>query len=59
MSRKKTKQEIVSLNEALLVFDGDDISLEVLERRLELFVCAVFKCVQYGSCENFTCGQFT
>lgn len=59
MSKKKTKQEIVSLNEALLAFDGDDISLEVLERRLELFVCAVFKCFTYGSCGNFTCGQFS
>lgn len=60
MSKKKETLEIVSLNQELISFDADDISLEVLERRLEMapFVCATFICSDFGSCGSFGCGTF-
>ena len=60
MSKKKETLEIVSLNQELISFDVDDISLEVLERRLEMapFVCATFVCSDFGSCGSFGCGTF-
>lgn len=60
MSKKKESLEIVSLNHELITFDADDISLEVLERRLELaaFVCGTFVCSDFGSCGAFGCGTF-
>jgi len=62
----KKKDEIVSFNEALITFDSGDISLEVLERRLELalafvkpFICGTFGCATFTSCNQFGCGSFT
>lgn len=59
MKKKKKTEEIVSLNEALFTFDSDDVSLEALERRLEMtFVCADFASHSFTSCGSFGCGTF-
>ena len=55
---KKKTEEIVSLNEALFSFDTGDVSLEVLERRLEMFICGVFGCSTFKNCGEFGCGSF-
>jgi len=64
---QKDPFDLVSFNEGLLNFDSDDLSLEELERRLELAVwvipmldaaCAQLNCCQVA-CEDLTCGAFT
>jgi hypothetical protein len=59
---KKQAEEIVSLNQELINFDLDDISVEALERRLEMaiadVVCGVFVCNTHGSCSAFGCGTY-
>jgi len=62
MKKKKNREEIVSLNDELLSFDSGDISLEALERRLELavapFICGTFVCSSFSKCSSFGCGTF-
>ena len=48
------KKEIVSLNKEFMNLDFDDISVEELERRLELAV-AVFLDVEQVECNSFCC----
>lgn len=61
--KDKNGEEIISLNDALLIFDADDMSLETLERRLELaaapFICGTFGCATFTKCDQFGCGSFT
>jgi hypothetical protein len=66
---KNKSDEIVSLNQELMSFDFDDLSVEELERRLELAIgvlpmdfadCGVNNCNTFsGSCGNNTCDQNT
>jgi hypothetical protein len=62
MSKKETK-EIVCLNQELISFDAEDLSIEALERRLELavasFICTTFVCSSFDSCSSFGCGAFS
>lgn len=62
MSSKKDSREIVCLNQELISFDAEDISIEALERRLEMavhpFICATFVCSSFSSCASFGCGTF-
>lgn len=62
-TNKRHPPEIVSLNRDALELNLDDISLEILERRLELaaamWVCGTFVCNSFGgSCGQFGCGTF-
>jgi len=61
MSNKKDTKEIVCLNQELISFDVEDISIEVLERRLEMapFICGTFGCASFGTCGEFGCGSFS
>jgi hypothetical protein len=52
------KKEIVSLNKELMSLDFDDITVEELERRLELAV-AMFIDVEPVGCTGFSCTGFT
>ena len=54
--KPKDPQEIVSLNQELLSFDLDDVTVEELERRLELAVAQMVTDDTTESCDTFACG---
>ncbi len=63
---KRPTDEIVSLNQGLFSLEAGNLSIEALDRRLELavgvaagFVCATFSCTNFSSCASFGCGTFT
>lgn len=55
-----TGKEITSFNQELVSFNVDDLSVEELERRLELTVATIVP-VASGSCTSFSgkCSGFT
>jgi len=64
--KKTRKPEIVSLNQALFSLEAGNLTIDELDRRLELavggmtpnFVCDTFTCGTFGSCGVFGCGRF-
>ncbi len=63
---KRRSDEIVSLNEGLFSLEAGNLSIEALDRRLELavaiaggFGCKTFICTDFSSCGSFECGTFT
>jgi hypothetical protein len=61
------KDEMVSLNQELFSLEGGNLTVEELDRRLELaminpnqsFICGTFGCYSFGNCGSFGCGTFT
>lgn len=66
MKKKRERQEeIVSLNEELFSLEAGNLTVEELDKRLELavagftnFVCDTFSCGSFKSCKVFGCGTF-
>jgi hypothetical protein len=63
MDRSKDKFEIECMNSELMRFDIDDITVEELERRLELTIASIVlevpSCPSLRSCSTLTqCGVF-
>jgi hypothetical protein len=68
MKKKKEEKEvpeITSLNEELFSLEPGSLTVEALDRRLELavaavakFVCDTFACGSFSSCRVFGCGDF-
>jgi hypothetical protein len=66
MKKKPSQQEMISLNQELFSLDGDSLSVEELDQRLELavatvvddLICGTFGCGSFDSCGSFGCGSF-
>ena len=63
--KKEPKIEMISLNEELFSLDGDNLSVEELDQRLELavaslddLICGTFGCGTFDNCGSFGCGSF-
>ncbi|MDP9121426.1 MAG: hypothetical protein M3O15_08680 [Acidobacteriota bacterium] len=64
---KPEPDEMVSLNQQLFSLDAGNLTVEELDRRLELaiaglptldFNCGEFSCVSYAACASLSCGRF-
>lgn len=64
--RRNPEDEIVSLNQELFSLDAGNLTVEELDRRLELaigvletsFTCDTFTCGRFNSCGAFGCANF-
>ncbi len=62
--KKKEPAEMVSLNESLFSLDDENLTVEVLDQRLEMvmvqdsFDCGVFTCSSFATCADFGCTTF-
>ena len=63
--KREGQEEIVSLNKELFSLEAGSLTVEELDRRLELavagltkFVCDTFTCGSFKSCKVFGCGTF-
>ncbi len=64
--KKGREREIVCLNQELFSLDGDSLSVEELDQRLELavatvlddLICGTFGCGSFDNCGSFGCGEF-
>jgi hypothetical protein len=63
--KQEERPEIVSLNEELFSLESGNLTVEELDRRLELavaavgkFICDIFSCADFTSCDAFGCGTF-
>jgi hypothetical protein len=56
--KKDEQKEIVSLNQEMMAFDFDDISIEELEHRLELSIMTLGPSDDNCNPNSFGCGGF-